>query len=145
MLYGLSLEALAWQMGKTPDETAFFLAEHEERFPQVHQWMRDVIAEASVQGYITLWSGRRWESLPGLEYQAINAYIQGSSADLTNLALIRVSNYLKKTGYGRVLSQIHDEILFSINNMECVPTLKSLMELESLFNIAFTTDVEIGY
>jgi len=65
---------------------------------------------------------------------AINAPIQGTSADFTRIAMVRIYKHLKKEELlhdVRMMLQVHDELVFEIKeNMvnEMVPTLKKVME-----------------
>ena len=144
MLYGLSPSALAFKMGRDEGEVIALIDEYYNEFPLVYEWMERAKFEAKYDGKITLWTGREWQALPYAEYQAINAYVQGSSAEFTNMASIRLNKYLKKSGCGRILSIIHDEFLFSLGDLDCIPKLVEIMEFKELFGVKFLTDTEIS-
>lgn len=145
MLYGLSIPAIAFKIGSDNQYADQLVTTYYETFPQVQQFMEQVKTEASVFGGLTLFTGRKWDCLPSMEYQAVNAIIQGSCAELTALAVIRVSNYLKKNNLGSVLSIIHDELLFSLKDENCIPEIVKRMQLEDLFGIPFLVDVDYSY
>ena len=53
------------------------------------------------------------------ERNAVNAPIQGSSADIIKLAMIAIHQRLKEDGYrSRMVLQIHDELLFDVYENE---------------------------
>jgi DNA polymerase-1 len=145
MLYGLSPASLAYQLGKSEDETLWLMSEYYDNFPQVKMWMDEITTQTLVEKQLTLWTGRVWQAMPfdNMAYQGINAMIQGSSAELTNLSTIRLSSFLRSSNAGRILSIIHDEFLFSLNDTSVIPKLVEIMESEQLFGVKFLTDVEI--
>ena len=145
MLYGLSLSAVAFKIGSDIEYADELVNTYYENFPRVKEFMEETKEECKAMGGLTLFTGRNWESLPGMEYQAVNAIIQGSCAELTALSVIRVSKYLKKSGYGRIMSIIHDEILFSLNDTGCIPEIVKRMQMTDLFNIPFLVDVDYTY
>jgi len=63
---------------------------------------------------------------------SINAPIQGTATgDIIKLAMVRVSDYLKKTENIKILAQVHDELILEIKDTEIkkmVPEIKKIME-----------------
>lgn len=55
-------------------------------------------------------------SVAAVKRQAFNSLIQGTGADITNLAFTRMSTKLLKSGEGRALFPIHDEILIEVRD-----------------------------
>lgn len=51
---------------------------------------------------------------------ALNAPIQGTSADIIKLAMVHIDSYLQKTkklsSHVRLILQVHDEIIFEVHN-----------------------------
>ncbi len=68
------------------------------------------------------------------ERMAINAPIQGTQADIIKLAMVRVSEVLKKeAGHENVhlLLQVHDELVYEIPSSQVeslAPRIKEIME-----------------
>lgn len=145
MLYGLSSSAIAFNIGQDIEYTDQLIFDYYNTFPDVERWMAETRYEAKIMGKITLFTGRVWTTLENADYQAVNAMIQGSCAELTGMSVIRVNNYYKRTGYGSLISIIHDELLHSVNNVECLTEVKSIMEMEKLFGVPFTVDIEESY
>lgn len=145
MLYGLSMSAIAFKIGSDIQYAEDLVNTYYENFPRVREFMEEKKEEAKAMGGLTLFTGRKWDSLPSMEYQAVNAIIQGSCAELTALAIIKTSNYLKKSGVGSILSIIHDEILYSLKDIDCVPEIVDRMQMTNLFGIPFLVDVDYSY
>lgn len=145
MLYGLSMSAIAFKIGSDIQYASHLVETYYDSFPKVYDFMEKIKTEAKNTSEISLFTGRIWHCLPGMEYQAINAVIQGSCAELTALSVIKNSKYLRKTGFGSILSIIHDETLYSLNNLECIPEIVERMQMNNLFGIPFLVDVDYNY
>ena len=81
--------------------------------------------------------------------KVVNARIQGSAADLTKLAMIRLYNNeeLKRLGFKLIL-QVHDEVIAEcpeVNAKRCSELLASVMSsaAEEILNMPIKCDVEI--
>ena len=77
--------------------------------------------------------------------QGLNALIQGTASDLTQLALIRIHKFLLEHK-SRFMFAVHDAIVFEVHEREqhLIPKLKQIMEdLPSPFNFPIVADVEI--
>jgi DNA polymerase-1 len=76
------------------------------------------------------------------ERQAINAPIQGTAADVIKRAMIRVPAALAAAGlHGRMLLQVHDELLFEVPDAEVqatVEVVRGVMERATLPAVALT-------
>jgi DNA polymerase I len=88
------------------------------------------------------------------ERMAINAPVQGTGADITKLAMIKVSEYLEKENLldqVSLLLQVHDELVFEIP-IELVekisPEIKKRMEnvipLEKTKNVVCKVEYKVG-
>jgi DNA polymerase-1 len=82
------------------------------------------------------------------EREAINAPIQGAAADIVKLAMIRVDHALKKKGLkGRMLLQVHDELVLEVPESEADETsclVKSEMENACQLNVPLVVDLGVG-
>ena len=83
--------------------------------------------------------------------QCVNARIQGSAADLTKLAMIKLNNHdeLKQLGF-RMLIPVHDEIIAECpegNAKKCADLLARVMSeaAEDILHMPFSCDVECSY
>lgn len=79
------------------------------------------------------------------ERQAINAPLQGGSADLIKIAMINIQNMLegKQT---RMILQVHDELVFELANgeEELLQSLREAMETAIPLDVPIEVDVSVG-
>ncbi len=142
IIYGISGFGLAKQIGVTPGEANAFIKQYLDRFHELRDWMEATKNFAREHGYVETLLGRRIH-INGIkdkmaarrnfaERQAINAPIQGTAADIMKRAMIRVPRALADAGLvGRMLLQVHDELLFEVPEAEAAATaalVKSIME-----------------
>jgi DNA polymerase I-like protein with 3'-5' exonuclease and polymerase domains len=73
-------------------------------------------------------------------HKALNALIQGSSADMTKKAMLMVYN---ETGLVPHL-QVHDELDYSVESEEQANKIKSLMENCVKLRIPIKADLTLG-
>ena len=141
ILYGMGVNALQQSLGTKRAEAQEFYNQYFEAFPRLSAFMDDTIAKASSLGYTETYFGRRRyfdgikSPIPyvkaAAERMALNAPFQGTAADLFKIAMLRVDEYLQKDKRGYLLLQVHDELVFEIEEdavKEIVPKLKELME-----------------
>ena len=108
-------------------------------------------------GYVETLFGRR-RYLPDInskngtvrslaERTAINAPIQGTSADIIKLAMINVAKRLSSEGLqSRMVLQIHDELLFDSIPEEVEQLKKIVMEeMENVIELSIPLTVECNY
>src|SRR5277367_1927839 len=88
--------------------------------------MTDTVALAREHGYVETITGRR-RYLPDLrsanatvrasaERNAINMPIQGSSADLIKIAMVRIAQIARdESWHTKLLLQVHDELVFDLH------------------------------
>ncbi|WP_448662700.1 DNA polymerase I [Sphingomonas sp. CJ20] len=126
ILYGISRWGLAGRLDVTPDEAQAMISRYFERFPGINRYIADTLAEAKERGYTTTLFGRKTHfprlksSNPneraGSERAAINAPIQGTSADIIKRAMARMGPALAEAGLPnvRMLLQVHDELVFEL-------------------------------
>jgi DNA polymerase I len=123
IVYGLSAYGLADRLQIPQEEAQEFIDRYLGRFPRVRDFMRDTIARALNDGYVTTLFGRV-RSIPELrarqrqtrllgERLAVNTVIQGTAADVIKVAMVRCHRALREAGLAtRLVLQIHDELLF---------------------------------
>ena len=126
ILYGISRWGLAGRLEITPDEAQALIARYFERFPGISDYITDTLERARATGYTeTLFGRKTWfprikaasqNERAGSERAAINAPIQGTSADLIKRAMARMPAALADAGLSdvRMLLQVHDELVFEV-------------------------------
>ncbi len=144
ILYGMGVNALKQNLGGSRDEAKQFYDAYFNRFTTLASYLEDVKAKTAVQGYTETFFKRK-RFFPGIksalpfirasaERMAINAPIQGTQADLVKIAMKKVDNLfneMKLRGKAELLLQVHDELVYEINEKEIeklLPKIKEAME-----------------
>ena len=122
IVYGISAFSLSQDIGVTVAQAKEYMEKYFQHYSGVKAYMDHVVEQARQDGYVTtLFGRRRW--VPELkssnfntrsfgERVALNAPIQGTAADIINLAMIRVRDRLRAEGLeGRLVLQVHDELI----------------------------------
>ena len=133
IIYGISAFGLARQLQIEPGEARSYIEAYFQRYPEIRAYMNAARDEARIAGYVLTPFGRRcW--IPGIadknparrayaERQAINAPLQGGAADVIKRAMVRLPAALASSGLtGRMLLQVHDELLFETPEAEAAAT-----------------------
>lgn len=158
IIYGQSAYGLAQQLGVPQKEARTFIDAYFKRFSRVADYLEECKEEARTSGRATSICGRERE-IPEIngrnaparaasERLAVNTPLQGSSADLTKLAMIAVDKRLTDEKLkSRMLLQIHDELIFEVSPDE-LDHLKSLVrkEMEGVMKlkIPLIVDLSVG-
>ena len=157
IMYGISAFGLSQRLGITRPEAKKIIEDYFEKFPAISSFIEDTLAAARENGYVETLFGRR-RYLPDInskngtvrslaERTAINAPIQGTSADIIKLAMINVDRRLQKEGLqSRMVLQIHDELLFDAVPEE-VEILEKIVveEMESVMTLSIPLTVECNH
>ncbi len=127
ILYGMGVNALRAQLGSTTAEAHQYLEDYFTTFKTLSEYLESTKGFARKHGYTETLFGRRRQfpemksSLPYVRAQAermaINAPLQGTSADIIKLAMVRVDEMLGKEKAERdayLLLQVHDELVYEI-------------------------------
>ena len=126
ILYGISRWGLAGRLDVTPDEAQAMIDRYFDRFPGINRYIADTLMTAKERGYTETLFGRKTHfprlkspnqnERAGSERAAINAPIQGTSADIIKRAMARMGPALEQAGLPRVrmLMQVHDELVFEL-------------------------------
>jgi DNA polymerase-1 len=142
IIYGISAFGLSQRLAIPRGEAAEIIDAYFREYPAIKEYMDRTIAESREKGYAETISGRRRQypdlnsSNAGLrqnaERAAINMPIQGTSADMIKIAMIRIDELLRKKPYlTKMLLQVHDELVFDLHpdeESELVPKILHIME-----------------
>jgi len=134
LIYGMGEFGLASNLGITRDAARLYIDRYFARYPDVAAYMERIKRVAREQGYVETVFGRRlWipdirgakgPRLAGAERAAINAPMQGTSADLIKMAMVAVQNWLQAQKMRTLMvMQVHDELVFDAP-LEEVQTLQ---------------------
>jgi len=157
IVYGVSPYGLARQIEMPLEEARRFIDEYFERYPRVREFIGRTVAEARLSGGIRTLAGR-WRPVRGLkssgpvrsaaERIAVNSVIQGSAADLIKIAMIAIHRGLPSvSNSGRMLLQIHDELLFEVPDADLEPVREFVaqkMQGAMKLDVPLKVDVAIG-
>lgn len=155
IMYGIGAFSLADDIGVSRQEAQAFIDRYLGQFPRVDAYLKQTIASAYENGYVTTLFGRRRyiAELAGKnkmqqkfgERVAMNSPIQGTAADLIKLAMIRVHRRLREEGLdARLILQVHDELLIE-SNRTCADRAQEILrtEMESAAHLSVPLTVEI--
>jgi DNA polymerase-1 len=162
ILYGISSWGLAGRLGVSKEEGAAIIARYFERFPGIRSYIDETLAFVRTNCFTRTLFGRKTHfpniragnpnHRAGAERAAINAPIQGTSADLIKRAMNRMDDALQKAGLEgvRMLLQVHDELLFEVpdgREQEAAAVVREVMAkaAEPAMKLDVPLDVEVGW
>jgi DNA polymerase-1 len=158
VIYGVSGFGLAQNARIPQDQALSYIKAYFTAHPKVRGFIDRTVAEGRERGYVTTCLGRR-RYLPDLntgnpvarnaaERMAMNAPIQGSSADMIKVAMVRVDAALRERGLRtRLLLQVHDELLLEAppEEVDVVTGLvRELMESAMPLVVPSRVDIKVG-
>ena len=137
IIYGMSAFGLAERMELSRSEAADIIKKYFEEYAGIKEYMNRSIALAKERGYAETILGRRRylrdinssnSVVRGFaERNAINAPIQGSSADMIKIAMIGIHQELERLKMqSKMILQVHDELVFDAH-LDELDTLKSIV------------------
>ncbi len=158
IVYGQTAFGLSNALGIPNKEAAAIIHAYFEKYPGIKRWIEQNLAQAKAEGCARTFLGRV-RFLPELaakntalrqfgERAAGNTPIQGGSADVVKLAMLKVHRGLAAGKFkARMLLQIHDELLFEVPKAEVSKFsawVKEQMETAVHFSVPLVVDVKVG-
>lgn len=156
LLYGMEAFGLADRLGISRDEARDHIDAYFAQFEKVKEFMASVVTLARNQGYTTTLFGRR-RYLPELksdnfrirqmgERMALNAPVQGTSADIIKKAMIDLDHGLREAGFeSALILQIHDELILECPDAEMSVVEKLVVEtMEGVAGLDVPLVVDVG-
>ena len=145
LAYGMGATAFAKTSGLTRSSAAEFIGTYFREFPGVREWQEETKQALRRNGYVQTLTGRRRyfpevktgspRVIAEAERAAINQPIQGLTADISKLAMIRAKEALRKARIwetkARMILLIHDELLFEVSDdsiVDIIPLVRNAME-----------------
>lgn len=142
--YGMTPFGLAKELNISEEEAKTIQEEYWNHRPNTKSFRSRVISRARELGYVyTIYGFRRKVSDSISDDQIWNTLIQGSAADLVKRAMIECYDYLEENNAGRIMLNLHDQLVFSLNSDAHIAPLRDIMEnIDKRFPLK--VDVSIG-
>jgi len=162
ILYGISSWGLAGRLGVPREEGKAIIDRYFSRFPGIRAYIDDTLAFVREHGFTRTLFGRKThfpniraanpQFRAGAERAAINAPIQGTSADLIKRAMNRMDDALADAGLSdvKMLLQVHDELVFEVpqgREEAAAAVVRQTMAhaAEPALKLDVPLDVEVGW
>jgi len=154
IMYGISAFGLSQRLHNSRSEAKKIIEDYFASFPSISAYIEDTLSRARENLYVETLFGRR-RYIPDInarnanvrslaERNAVNAPIQGTSADIIKIAMARVAGRLSAEGLrSRMILQIHDELLFEALPEELEPLKRIITEeMEHVVELSIPLTVE---
>ena len=157
IIYGISDYGLSQNLNIPRARAKDYIDKYKKSYPQIKEYMDNVVKLAKNQGYIeTLFKRRRY--VPEIssrnfnvrsfgERIALNTPIQGTAADIIKIAMIKTYEKLKEEGLdAKIILQIHDEIIIESSEEDKEKAREILKEcMENAADLKVDLLVDIGF
>lgn len=157
LIYGQTRYGLASALNISAFEAQNFIDKYFRQYPKINQYITNTLIEAHETGYVeTLFGRKRYlkEELNSrnakirefAERAAINAPLQGTSADLIKMAMVELDKNLKNY-HANILIQVHDELVLEVQNDEIEEVskiVKTSMELNQPLSVPLEVSLKTG-
>ena len=157
IMYGISSFGLSQRLRCSRAEAKKIIDDYFTSFPSIRSFIDDTVAMARESGYVeTLFGRRRYiadinsrnATVRALaERNAVNAPIQGTSADIIKLAMVAIDRRMQAEGFrSAMVLQIHDELLFEVvpDELESLTALV-VKEMENVIKLSIPLTVECNH
>jgi DNA polymerase-1 len=164
ILYGMGVSALTQNLKSDRKTAQEFYNTYFKKFDGLAKYLDQTKKEAEKNGYTKTFFGRRryFEGLKSklpfikaaAERMAINAPIQGTSADIIKIAMKKTFDFLEKNNLEdkiHLILQIHDELIYEIEEnlvAEIAPKIKNIMQniipLDKISEVPIIANFEVG-
>src|SRR5690554_3900618 len=158
IIYGIGPWSLSEDIGVTVKEAENFISRYLEVYPEIKDYMTNIVEFAKTHGYVeTLLNRRRY--IPELSSKvfnlrefgkrtSLNAPIQGTAADIIKLAMINLHNYLKDNNKkSKLILQVHDELIVEVVKEELdemKEVIPNIMEKAFNLGVRLKTSCDVG-
>ena len=158
IVYGISAFALSEDLKISQKEAQKYIEGYFDKYPYIKSYLEEIIDFAMQNGYVeTLYHRRR--EIPEIlasnynmrefgKRVAMNTPIQGTSADIIKIAMIRVHRKLKENNLrSKLILTVHDELLIEAHKEEVdmvKKILKEEMEHAADLSVPLSVDVHQG-
>ncbi len=158
VIYGMSGYGLEQATELSREEAERFIASYFEKHPKVKLYLESTKKKARELGYVETVFGRR-RAIPEIlssnrilreaaERMAINMPVQGTSADIIKVAMVRLDGEMAKRKLkSKLLLQVHDELIFEVPEEELDEMSKLVPHIMSTsleLTVLLKVDIKIG-
>ena len=158
VIYGMSDYGLEQATELSREDAAKYIKAYFEKYPGVRKYLDETKEKARRDGYVETLLGRR-RYIPDInsanrqvreaaERMAINMPVQGTSADIIKVAMIKLYNELKERKLkSKMLLQVHDELIFEVPDAEMDemrPLVTRLMSTAVSLSVPVKVDTKVG-
>jgi DNA polymerase I len=157
VIYGMSVFGFSQAAGVEREEAKKFIDEYMKKFAGVAAYMRETKESAKRKGYVETQLGRRryipeinspnFQVQNAAERMAINMPIQGLSADIVKIAMVKLAEYYHNNPQVLIILQIHDEIILEVKEEiaeEAAKQVKEIMEQAYQLKVPLVAEVKLG-
>lgn len=157
IIYGISAFGLSQRLDIPRKEAKELIDEYFHNYPAISGYIENTISQARANGYVETLLGRKRyikdinsknAIVRGFaERNAINAPIQGTSADIIKIAMNNISAALKSRNMStKMILQVHDELVFDAPISEKDEVLKIIKtEMESVLKLSVPLIAECNF
>jgi len=159
VIYGASPFRVAIELGITQVRASELIKAYLALYPGVRAYLETVLDGAREKGYVQTLLGRRryvpdinsrvFQFRQAAEREAANMPVQGTSADIIKLAMLRVAKTLSESGLGaQMVLQVHDELLFECPADEVRPLadlVRDAMQNAYPLDVPLRAEVKSGH
>lgn len=157
IVYGQTRYGLAQTLGIEPYEAQDLINKYFQTYPKISQYINSTLEFAQTNGYVeTLYGRRRYlgaqlnsrnANIREFAHRAaINAPLQGTSADIIKMVMVELHQKLKNYK-SKIILQIHDELVLEVDKEE-MDEIKDLtiktMELNQPLRVPLKVEVGFG-
>lgn len=134
ILYGREAVSVAEQLGVEVEAAKDLIAGYFELYPEIKLLEEKCFNDVMTRGYIRTISGRKRRfifdknnkyEVARVRRQAINTLIQGSSADIFKLIMVRIQEKYQNKRV-KMLSQVHDAVIMEVREDEAEELMKEI-------------------
>lgn len=155
IVYGTTSYGLAKRLDTSNAEAKIYMENYFSIYPEIKTYMENIKDFVKQNGFVKTMFNRvcyinlnniKDQQKSFLERLAINAPIQGTGADIIKLAMIEVSNSIKKFD-AKIILQVHDELLIEVKDEfldEVKNIVKNVMENIVHFKISLPVEIKVG-
>ena len=154
IIYGISAFGLSEQLGISRKEASSLIDEYFAQYPDIKKYIDTNIAFAHEHGYAQTLLGRRRyltdinsrnaSARNFAERNAVNMPIQGTSADMIKIAMIRIYREFQRLGLkSKMILQVHDELVFDCYKPE-EQQVRAIVEDAMLNALPLSIPIEVS-